>query len=147
MKHVTEHIPKPSSVCNCLNIRRGSRAITQFYDKILEPSGLKNTQFSLLRHVEQFEPIGISELAKAMRIDRTTLNRNLKPLVDAGLLVIHPGKDPRVKQIILSETGKEITIKAWLLWEEAQSALKEYLGEEDLTTLVKLMSRLEALGQ
>jgi DNA-binding MarR family transcriptional regulator len=147
MKHVTEQVLRPSSLCNCLNIRRGSRAVTQFYDKILEPSGLKITQLSLLRHVEQLEPIGISELAKAMRIDRTTLNRNFKPLVDAGLLLINPGKDPRVKQVILSKAGKEATVKAWLLWEKAQEAMKEYLGEEDLTALVKLMAKLEALGQ
>lgn len=145
MKHITEYIPKPSSPCTCLNIRRASRGVTQFYDKVLEPSGLTVTQLSLLRHVEQLGPIAISELAKAMRIDRTTLNRNLKPLVDAGLLVINPGNDSRVKHVLLSEVGKTVIVKAWVLWEEAQAALKEYLGEEDLATLVKLLARVEAL--
>jgi DNA-binding MarR family transcriptional regulator len=80
-----------------------------------------------------------------MRIDRTTLNRNLKPLVDVGLIVINPGKDSRVKHVLLSEAGKTVIVNAWVLWEEAQAALKEYLGEEDLATLVKLLARVEAL--
>ncbi|WP_378954503.1 MarR family winged helix-turn-helix transcriptional regulator [Pelosinus sp. sgz500959] len=147
MEHITEYVLKPSSPCNCLNIRRASRATTQFYDKMLEPSGLKITQLSLLRHVKRLEPIGISELAKAMRIDRTTLNRNLKPLVDVGLITINPGKDPRVKEVMLSEGGKVAIEKALVFWEEAQVAMKEYLGEEDLTVLVKLLAKLEALEQ
>lgn len=145
MKYIKECSIKPSHLCNCLNIRRASRAVTQFYDKVLEPSGLKVTQLSLLKHVDQLGPIAISELAKEVRIDRTTLNRNMKPLVDAGLIVISPGKDPRVKEVALSDAGKQATAKAWLLWEEAQGEIKEYLGEKDLATLVELLSRLEAL--
>lgn len=145
MNTVTEGYPKRSSPCNCLNIRRASRAVTQFYDKILEPSGLKITQLSLLKHVEQFGPIPISGLAKVMRLDRTTLNRNMKPLLDAGHIIINPGEDPRTKQVELTATGKEATRKAWTLWGEAQSALAEYLGEQDLAVLVKLLAKLEAL--
>ncbi|HEY3425234.1 MAG TPA: MarR family winged helix-turn-helix transcriptional regulator [Negativicutes bacterium] len=145
MNHNITCFPKSSSPCNCLNIRRSSRAVTQFYDKVLEPSGLKITQLSLLRHVQLLGPIAISELAKAMRLDRTTLNRNMKPLVDAGHIVINPGKDPRTRQVMLTEAGNVATEKAWTLWGEAQGALKEYLGEEDLATLIKLLSKLEAL--
>jgi DNA-binding MarR family transcriptional regulator len=145
MKNITESYPKCSSPCNCLNIRRASRAVTQFYDKVLEPSGLKITQLSLLRYIELLGPIAISELAKAMRIDRTTLNRNMKPLADASLIAINPGKDPRTRQVVLTEAGKAAMVTAWELWGEAQAELKEYLGEEDLGTLVKLLSRLEAL--
>lgn len=145
MKPIREKFSKHSSLCNCLNIRRASRAVTHFYDKFLEPSGIKTNQFFLLRSVEKFGPIIISELAKEMRIDRTTLTRNMKPLVDAELISINPGKDPRFKEVMLTESGKKVIAESLELWEKAQAALKEYLGEKDLETLVELLARLEAL--
>lgn len=145
MKKITEgNHPKPSP-CNCLNIRRASRAVTHFYDKILEPSGLTISQLSLLRHLKQVEPVSISELANIMRIDRTTLNRNMKPLADSDLLMIYPGEDPRTRQVTMTEKGTAALTNAWQLWGKAQASVKEYLGEEDLALLVTLLSKLEAL--
>ena len=145
MKNISECTPKKSSICNCLNIRRASRAVTQFYDKVLEPSGLTITQLSLLRHLQLMQWANIGELAKKMRIDRTTLNRNMKSLIDSDLISINPGKDPRTKQLILTEDGTATMIKAWNLWGEAQELVKMHLGEADLTILVNLLSKLEAL--
>jgi len=146
MKKINEcNYPKKSSPCNCLNIRRASRAVTHFYDKILEPSGLTISQLSLLRNLQHVEPVSISELAKIIRIDRTTLNRNMKPLLDSGLLTIYPGQDPRTRQVIMTERGRTVLASAWELWGKAQASVKEYLGEADLAVLVKLLSKLEAL--
>ncbi|WP_378956089.1 hypothetical protein [Pelosinus sp. sgz500959] len=50
MKHICEIYPKTPSVCNCLNIRRASRAVTQLYDQELKSSGLTIAQLGLLRH-------------------------------------------------------------------------------------------------
>jgi len=145
MKHISEVYPKHPSPCNCMNVRRASRAVTQFYDEALKPSGLTLAQLSLLRQIEMVELTTISELAKIMRIDRTTLNRNMKPLTEAGLIVINTGKDSRTRQVMLTEAGRDAVVKAWALWGEAQASLKEYLGEEDLAKLVQLLSKLEAL--
>lgn len=165
--HIAASYPKLASPCHCLNIRRASRAVTQFYEKVLEPSGLKITQYSLLRHLELVEPVTISELAKIMRIDRTTLNRNMKPLIDAGLITVTSGakilyghgsihkyvgqmavnsrEDPRSKQVMLTEAGRTALVNAGVPWAEAQAALKDYMGEAELDTLEKLLSKLEAL--
>ncbi|WP_378956088.1 hypothetical protein [Pelosinus sp. sgz500959] len=56
-----------------------------------------------------------------------------------------PGEDSRIRQVILTELGKEAVTKGWALWGKAQASLQEYLGEEDLATLVLLLSKLEAL--
>jgi DNA-binding MarR family transcriptional regulator len=145
MKNIGEVYPKAPSLCNCMNIRRASRATTQFYDEVLKSSGLTIAQLSLLRHIEGGELPTISELANMMRIDRTTLNRNVKPLVDAGMIVINPGKDSRTRQLALTEVGREVVVKGWELWGEAQASLKEYLGEDDLAKIIQLLSKLEAL--
>ena len=56
-------------------MRRASRAITQFYDKFLMPSGLKVTQYSLLNHLKRLGPLTMNELSQAIRLERTTLMR------------------------------------------------------------------------
>jgi DNA-binding MarR family transcriptional regulator len=145
MRHISEIYPKPSSACNCLNARRASRAITQFYDEVLKPSGLTIAQLKLLRQLELTELITISELARIIRIDRTTLNRNMKPLADAGLIAINAGKDSRTRQIMLTEKGKDAVVEGGVLWDQAQELIREYMGGEDLAKLTQLLSKLEAL--
>ncbi len=145
MKHIAGYYPKQPSPCFCLNIRRASRAVTEFYEKVLEPSGLKVTQYSLLRHLEQVEPVTISNLAKTMRIDRTTLNRNMKPLIEGGLIAVNAGEDSRSRRVTLTEAGKSTMCSALTLWNQAQASLQEYLGETEVERFNYLVSKLEAL--
>lgn len=145
MKYINQLYPKESSKCNCLNVRRASRAITQFYDDALKVSGVTIAQLGLLQHLDLEKPISISELAKIMRIDRTTLNRNMKPLLASERITMNRGSDSRIRQVTLTKNGKETVAQAWVLWEEAQVSLKEYLGEEDQEKLVGILSKLEAL--
>ena len=79
--------------CTCFNLRKAARAVTQMYDAALKPSGLRATQFALLSVVESNGPAGITELARALVTDRTTLTRNLKPLLDQELLQVVDGAD------------------------------------------------------
>lgn len=137
--------PKSLSPCHCLNIRRASRSVTQFYEKVLEPSKLKITQYSLLRNLEAVGPATMSVLAKIMRIDRTTLNRNMKPLLAAGLITVNPGEDSRSRQVILTEAGRDTLLKTLELWDQAQALLEEYLGREELDSLEQSLAKLEAL--
>ena len=145
MTHINEIYPKSSSICNCMNIRRASRAVTQFYDDVLKSSGITIAQLGLLSTLESRENATVGEMASLMRIDRTTLNRNMKPLIKVGLITLKPGQDSRIRQIQLTQAGKAVCGSALGLWGEAQASLKEYLGEEDLKKLTHLLSKLEAL--
>ena len=145
MKQIEKTYPKVSSPCNCMNIRRAAKAVTQFYDDTLKESGLTITQLGILSHIENAEMISIGELAQRMRSDRTTLNRNIKPLVAAGFIDVVQGKDLRVKQLSLTTLGQEKVNKAFQLWGEAQTLLTEYLGNDELERFTKLLSKIEAL--
>ncbi|WP_432718463.1 MarR family winged helix-turn-helix transcriptional regulator [Pectinatus frisingensis] len=145
-KQASEVAPKQSNRCNCMNLRRASRAITQFYDDTLKPSGLTVTQLSLLRHLGMLKTATISELAKMVQIDRTTLNRNMKPLIREGFIDIRRGKDSRTRQIALTAQGKNAAIRGWKLWEVAQKTIKEYMGNNDLVKLTQLLLKVENIA-
>jgi hypothetical protein len=62
--------------CLCLKFRMVARTTAVLYDKALQPAGLSSSQFSALRNIYRFVPLGISQLAKVMLLERTTLTRN-----------------------------------------------------------------------
>ena len=50
--------------CSCGNLRRASRAVTQLYDGVLQPSGLKATQFTLLVAAAELKAAPVSRMAE-----------------------------------------------------------------------------------
>ena len=116
--------------CTCFNLRKAVRAVTQMYDEALKPSGLRTTQFSLLSVVGRKGPIGISELAQALGMDRTTLTRNLKPLTDKGLVDVSSGTDRRQRPVALTSAGEDALAQALPLWRGVQSRMVGGLGHD-----------------
>ncbi len=116
--------------CICFNLRKAARAVTQTYDKILKPSGLRATQFSLLSMVAKLGPVGIKDLARELVMDRTTLGRNLKLLFDRGLLEIGEGDDRRYRPITITAHGQQAVDLARPLWEQAQTRMANDFGQD-----------------
>ena len=114
--------------CTCFGLRKAARAVTQMYDQALKPSGLRATQLSLLIAAERAGPRGIGELAELMVMDRTTLTRNLKPLLDKGLLENVEDADRRRRPIGITPAGREAMAQALPYWREAQSRMAGSLG-------------------
>ena len=50
------------------------------FDSAFQPLGLRVNQFSILTHAADRGPIDISDLARRLVMDRTTLSRDLGPL-------------------------------------------------------------------
>ena len=136
---------KESSICNCLNIRRASQAVTQIYDEYLEPSGLKVSQFSLLKHIKILAPVSVSNLALKMRLDRTTLVRNIKTIEKKELIEDTSLPGSRDRQLELTEKGINVLEIGEHHWNKAQEYIMEYMGRDELATLVGLLSKIEAL--
>ena len=126
--------------CACFNLQKATRAVSQFYNKILKPSGLRGTQYSILRVLAVIDSGSITNIANLMVVDRTTLTRNLRPLEKRKLVKIVPGKDQRSREVRLTKKGKDTLITAIPLWEEAQKRFSEGMGKEDFQNLFKLMS-------
>src|SRR5690349_11179090 len=81
--------------CTNLKLRQLMRRVAQHYDAEVGKTGLKGTQYSLLSYVLKLGPIRPGDLAREMKIGPSTLTRNLRPLIDAGLLELGPGADGR----------------------------------------------------
>lgn len=113
--------------CTCFRLRKMSRAVSRLYDHHLAQVGLKTTQFSVLRNcARQARPM--AELAAFMAIERTTLTRNLKPLVDAGWIALKPGADSRQRIVTITDAGLAKIDEAAHAWRAAQDKIETILG-------------------
>ncbi len=135
-------VQRNSSRCAATNIRKASRAISQFYDHALEPSGLKSTQFTMLVAVACHAPIALTLLAERMVMDRTTLTRDLQRLEEQGLLEISPGTDRRSRIIELTKAGQTALLAAVPLRAKAQAHIVEHIGEERLSSLLEIIEEV-----
>jgi DNA-binding MarR family transcriptional regulator len=119
-----------SDPCLCTSLRQAALAVTQIYDEALEPSGLKITMFRLLRRISDAGQPTISELARIVDLDRSTLGRNLKVLERLGYVQLAGGQDERSKIVVLTARGRTRFEKAFPLWEKAQRSMQARLGDE-----------------
>lgn len=111
------------------------RRVAQHYDAEMGKVGLKTTQYSLLSYVEKLGPVRPMDLAESIKMDASTLTRNLKPLVDAGWVVVTTGVDARSRLAEITEAGRHKRAEAKRRWKKAQEALNEALGISNVTAL------------
>jgi DNA-binding MarR family transcriptional regulator len=135
----TDSLPGPEE-CTCLAVRQAARHVTQFYDQHLAPAGLRTTQFSILAKLGRLGPMTINALADDLVMDRTTLGRNILPLVREGLLSAAPGRtDRRSKELRLTKAGLERLDDARGRWRQAQTRFATVFGDERTVGLRALL--------
>lgn len=128
--------------CTCANLRKASRAVTQFYEEMLRPTGLRATQFTVLCAISVLGQPTITDLADTLVMDRTTLTRNLKPLEKQRLVESVSGKDRRTRMVRLTSQGHQLLAEALPLWQEAQTKMVNGLGQETTDQLLQLLSNV-----
>lgn len=134
---------RTSSGCTCFKLRSLSRRVTQFYDRALAACGLKVTQFSLLAHALRAQREGslsVSELARLLASDRTTVTRNLRPLVAAGLIEVGAGGDARSRSVVVTPAGAAAYRAALPIWREAETRMRVLLGGDQIAQLHDLIA-------
>jgi len=114
---------------------------------MLLPAGITINQYSLLINLFRATVCSTTSLAGIMKLERTTLIRNLKPLIEAGLIQDLSEEGERNRQLTLTEAGLATLEAAQKLWEKAQAGFKTHIGEEEFEKLMNTIANLEQLPQ
>lgn len=125
--------------CTNHRVRQLMRSVGQVYDAHLNETGLRITQYSLLSHVLAAGPVRPSDLARRMRMDASTLTRNLKPLIDAGWVRMGQGEDQRSRLVHITDAGQAKREEAKQSWKTAQNELNARVGLERVAALHALI--------
>lgn len=131
-------------LCTCFMVRSLSRKISQLYDEVLAPSGLRGTQFSLLAQARRTAQglLTVSALAERLNTDRTTLTRNLRTLQAAGWIDLVAGPDARSRCVQVTPEGEAVFRQGARLWRQAQARVREVCGLERIGALEALVQEL-----
>lgn len=122
--------------CTCANLRRTTRAVTQAYEAALQPVELTPTQFTTLAALAHRGPTALTQLAEALGTDRTTLNRNLKPLLRRTLVASEAGEDARQRVLSLTQEGQRTLDAAIPLWRQIQEQVVSAMGSDQWSVLI-----------
>jgi DNA-binding MarR family transcriptional regulator len=129
------------SFCNNATLRKATRRLGIPYDAVLEPSGLKATQVSLLRQIYDRGDPTMAELAKSLLMDLSAMRHSLGPLIRDGFVRLRSDKkDGRVKRVVLTPAGATKFKEAMQLWQKARGRFEQALGS---ARAAKLRSKLK----
>ena len=129
--------------CLCASMRQSSRNISQIYNKHLKASGEKinANQVSILVTMSQVDDGSITKISNLLKMDRTTLTRNLNILKKSGWVKSNKGSDGRFTYINLTSKGNKVLSKVFPHWSRAQEQVKKILGGE-LDTFLKNLKNI-----
>jgi DNA-binding MarR family transcriptional regulator len=126
------------TACACAALRMAARAASQFYDLVLQPTGLKSTQFFALKSIEEAGEIAQWKFSRENAVAVETLSRRFAALRKKGLVTARIGGNHGERIYSLTESGKEALQRAMPYWKRAQKRLRQTLGDSDLRELLRV---------
>ena len=131
--------------CAIGNLRKTSRAATLYGDTILQPSGLKVTQFTMLGAIAEQDTISVGHLGEKLLMDQTSVTRSLKLLKDLGLVASARGQDGRTRLVSLTAEGHRKLDEVMPLWEKANAQVVAKLGQAHVDNLLEELANFNHL--
>ncbi|MBX4264360.1 MarR family winged helix-turn-helix transcriptional regulator [Clostridium estertheticum] len=137
---------KYSKSCTCGNLRKTTRTITQFYDKMLQPTGLRSTQCLLLLDIYYNQNVSVTNLSNILLMDQSTVTRNVELLRKSGYIDIKKEEqDSRKKCITITDKGLKTLDLSVPIFASAQSTIEDGIGKERIKELLKTLKDIEKL--
>ena len=140
------HPSTASVACACGRLRRATRALTQLYDDLMAPAGLRLTQFSLLRTLARDGPLkhhrtsrrGNCSIARRCR----AISTHWSTAVSWRSFEVH---DARTKEVAITRKGTAALRAAEPYWKRAQKEVAQRIGARKLDALIETLGELESL--
>ena len=135
--------PSAAPTCVCTNLRMTARLVSRRYDRALAPAGVTANDYAILARLEREGQLSVGTLAARLAMDRTTLSREVAPLIAAGLVEAAADEGDRRRRILsLSGEGAARLRLARPLWAAAQESIERDFGT---ARSVALVAELQAL--
>jgi DNA-binding MarR family transcriptional regulator len=128
--------------CIAVRVRLINRVISALYDDALRPYGLRISQVNILAAVAHRGETRPAEVSRILRIEKSTLSRDVELMKRNGWLESEPPTGGRNQTIRVSPEGLKLLGRVQPSWEEAQAEAKLLIGEDGEAALRQMASRL-----
>ena len=99
-------------------------AVTQRYDAALRPFGLRATQLPILTAAATGDGLRLAPLAESLGMDRTTLLRNVRPLVRRRLVDVRRAPGHRHDELRANAKGRALLARVYPAWRAVQDDMR-----------------------
>jgi len=134
----------------CYAARRAARAITQLFDLVLAPTGLKASQYIILRSIAEHGEVAQCSLSREHALSVETLSRRLGAMRKAGWVTLRISECRREHLYRLTEEGARLLSDAGPFWSRAQDRLSEAhhrATDQNLLGVIAVLDALTAAAQ
>ena len=128
--------------CYCINLRNAAAAVSEIYDSHLKAFGLTVRQYSLLTCLGQIGEASTTYLADYVCLDRTSVVRLIKPLLERELIEDLAESGKRDRRLHLSQKGKDLLEQAKPEYKKAHHEIENKLGKENLESIMNMFEVL-----
>ena len=132
-------LTKVANHCVATRARLLSRVLTGVYDDAYRPFGLNAPQLILLTVVSRIGPASRAAIARFNHQDRSTLSRNLAPMLAAGWIqeIERAGKG-RARPLAITDGGRQLLLSTVPAWRCAQAKAMAILGEAAAAAITEI---------
>lgn len=132
--------------CIAARMRLLARVVTKVYDDALRPFGLTASQLNLLAVIGRLDPARPSDLCRLLKMDISTVSRNIDRMVAKGWVAIFEDSDDgRAHQFRLTAKGRNLLEKAKPAWDQAQKRTHALLGSGGVSTVMRAAKSLQEI--
>lgn len=125
--------------CIGLRLRRLSRIVDGYYRKNLIDYEITENQLTILFLLSKMKKVEQGRIGKVLKLERSTVSRNIKLLEKKGLIKRTPEYKPEIE---LTTKGRKLAIELIPLWEKTMDELIAKLGDNGLQIIKKLEMKL-----
>lgn len=112
--------------CVAARLRLVNRLVTTLYDDALRPHGLRVSQMNILVAIAAEGPVRGVDVVNRLRLDASTLSRDLERMVDRGWVAASPGAG-RARTLEATPAGRALLAAVAPAWRAAQAEARALL--------------------
>jgi len=129
--------------CHCVaaRLRVLNRVVSGIYNDALRPHGAQVGQMNIMIVTEKFGAPTPSDICRVLRMDRSTVSRNVDRMKKNGWLKTVPAKDGRSYTLRVTVRGKQKIAAVHPAWRDAQERVKNLLGDAAHEAIFSLGNR------
>jgi DNA-binding MarR family transcriptional regulator len=138
----TDDLARVANDCIAVRVRLINRVITALYDEALRPHGLRVSQGNILVAVARLGEARPAEVCRMLRIEKSTLSRDVELMKKEGWLASEPPTGGRNQTLRITPEGLELLAKVQPAWERAQGEAKRLIGDAGVDAVHEIAARL-----
>lgn len=129
-KELTEILNFSPVTCVGGQVRKLNRIISKKYNDAFRHFGINISQVNILFVVSSRQGILQIEIANRLVLERSTLHRDIKRLIDRKLLRTEKNLGTKSPSVYMTDEGKAFVKSIVPVWKQVQEELDEILGNE-----------------